>query len=119
MTPETRQSVITMTTERRQRFRYCCKLKAVRTGEEIVAFKPSRLARVVNISCGGIALHMSESFAVGTFLTIRLYTALDQPISPEMEIQVAHRSHEPNGTWIMGAAFTKDLTEAELQTYLK
>jgi hypothetical protein len=119
MTPETRQSVISMATERRQRFRYCCKLKAARSGAKITAFKPSRLARVVNLSCGGIALHMGESFAVGTFLTIRLYDAADQPISPEMEIQVAHRSLEPNNTWIMGGAFTKELTDAELQAYLK
>lgn len=107
-----------MTSERRQSFRYCCKLRAARTGAEVVAFKPARLARVVNISKGGIAIHLSDNFPAGTILTIRLYAALNQPISPEMDVQVAHGAQEINGTWVLGAAFTQELTDVELQTYL-
>jgi hypothetical protein len=104
--------------EQRQHVRLACKLRAARTGEQIETFKPAPLVRVVNISQGGIALHLREPFEVGNFLTVRLYDSLGQPVSPDMEIRVAHASQQANGTWVLGAAFTTQLSETEVQRYL-
>lgn len=110
--------VMAVGAERRRSFRFCCKLRAARVGAESVAFKPSRLARVVNISRGGIAIHVAEPFDAGTVLTVRLYASFNNPVSATMEIRVLHRREEANGTWVLGAEFVQELADNELQTYL-
>jgi hypothetical protein len=47
MTGEPEEKPALPGTEQRKAIRYCCKLRAVRSGTDTVAFKPSRLARVV------------------------------------------------------------------------
>jgi hypothetical protein len=39
------------------------------------------LARVLNISQSGIALHVSEPFEVAALLTIQFYASLTEPVS--------------------------------------
>jgi hypothetical protein len=104
--------------EKRKAIRYCCKLRAARSVTGTVAFKPSRLARVLNISRYGIALHVYEPYEVGAILVIRLHASLGEPISPDMEIRLVHTTPQANGTWVLGAAFMEELTESQLQTYL-
>jgi PilZ domain len=107
-----------LTPERRKACRYCCKLKAARTGAGTVAFKPSRLARVVDISSTGIAIHVGAWFDVGTILSIRLCTAAGESVSDVMDVTVVRAEQQNNGTWIFGSQFVKQLPQDELQKYL-
>ncbi|MBL8794701.1 MAG: PilZ domain-containing protein [Planctomycetia bacterium] len=104
--------------ERRTASRQVCKLKAARVGGETVVFKPSRLARVVNISTGGVALHSGEPFPLGTLLSIRLHAPSGESLSPVLEVRIVRATQQPNGTWHLGAAFTTDLSDAELDAWL-
>jgi hypothetical protein len=118
MTAEREEKSESLGAEKRKAIRYCCKLRAARSGADTVAFKPSRLARVLNISRYGIALHVYELYEVGDILVIRLYATLGEPISPDMEIRLVHTTPQANGTWVLGAAFMKELSESQVQTYL-
>lgn len=104
--------------ERRTTSRQVCKLKAARVGGETVVFKPSRLARIVNISTGGVALHSGEPFPLGAVLSIRLHAASGAALSPILEVRIVRATPQPNGTWIMGAAFANPLSDAELDAWL-
>jgi hypothetical protein len=106
------------TGERRARARYYCTLKAARVGDETVTFKPAKLARVINISTGGIGVHLGEPFDVGVVLTVRLHSFTGLRISPAMDVRVVHTSKNENGTWVLGMAFAEELSEAELQAWL-
>jgi hypothetical protein len=105
--------------ERRTALRYICKLKAACIEGVTAQFKPSKLARVNDISTGGLGLHSPEGFAVGTQLTVRLHAFNGQPVSDLKEVRVAHASRRPDSTWILGVAFLQALTEAEVQALLK
>jgi c-di-GMP-binding flagellar brake protein YcgR len=104
--------------QRRRYVRFPCKLRAARAGENTETIVPTRLARVLNISRGGIGLHIGERIEVGALLTLQLYTSLTQPVSSSMEIRVLHASRQADGTWLLGAEFTTQLTETELKHYL-
>jgi hypothetical protein len=104
--------------EERRHVRFACKLLAARAGEKTETFVPARLPRVLNISQGGIALHIGEPIEVGALLTIQLYSSLTKPVSPSMEIHVVHASCQAYGTWVLGAEFSTQLSQTELQCYL-
>jgi hypothetical protein len=80
---------------------------------ETTTFHPPWLARTLNISTGGIALHVAEPFEVDSVLTIRLRTPSAK--SPPLQVRVIYSSQQTNGTWVLGAGFTKEITENELQ----
>jgi hypothetical protein len=103
--------------DRRRESRYSCILKASRVGGETIAFQPAWFARVLNVSKGGIALHLGEPFGTDTVLTIRLHTHAGV-FSPPLEVRVLHLSRQGNGTWFLGASFTTPLTERELELLL-
>jgi hypothetical protein len=104
--------------ERRTALRYICKLKAACIEGVKSEFKPSLLARVNDISTGGLGLHAPEGFAAGTQLTIRLHAYNGQPVSDLKEVRVAHATRRPDSTWILGVAFLQALTAAEVQALL-
>jgi hypothetical protein len=104
--------------ERRTALRYICKLRAACIEGVTAQFKPSKLARVNDISTGGLGLHSPEGFAVGTQLTVRLHAFDGQPVSDLKEVRVAHATRRPDSTWILGVAFLQALTEAEVQALL-
>lgn len=106
------------TVERRTAVRYICKLKAACTHGVTAEFKPSKLARVNDISIGGLGLHLGERFEAGTQLTVRLHTRSGEPASALKEVRVAHASEQADGTWLLGVAFLQALSEAELQVLL-
>jgi hypothetical protein len=106
------------TVERRTAVRYICKLKAACIQGVTAEFHPSKLARVNDISTGGLGLHLGESFVAGTQLTVRLHTLSGEPVSELKEVRVAHASEQPDGTWVLGVAFLQPLGEAEVQALL-
>jgi len=107
-----------VTADRRQANRHSSILKASRVGGEIKRFKPAWLARVMDISTGGLALHLGESFEVGTVLTIGLHDAGGQRVQ-KVDVIVRHAAEQPNGTWILGVAFRQPLSAQELADLLR
>ena len=109
---------MTAVVERRKAFRYSCILQAARGGEAALPFKPTRLARVLNLSTGGIALHSGEPYEVGTLLAIQLHAPTGEPISSVLDVRVVRADEQANSTWVLGAAFASELSEIELETLL-
>jgi hypothetical protein len=107
------------TMERRTAVRYICKLKAACIQGATGQFKPLKFARVNDISAGGLGLHLSEQFAVGTQLTVRLHARTGDPLSALMEVRVAHASEQIDGTWFLGVAFIEPLSEAAVHALLQ
>jgi hypothetical protein len=107
------------TLERRTAVRYICKLKAACVQGVTAQFKPSKLARVNDISTGGLGLHLGEPFAVGGQLTVRLHARTSEPLTALMEVRVAHASEQIDGTWFLGVAFIEPLSEAAVQALLQ
>jgi hypothetical protein len=113
MTAEPEERAESLGAEKRKGIRYCCKLTAARSGTGTVAFKPSRLARALDISRYGIAIHVYEPYEVGAILVIRLYASLGEPISPDMEIRLVHTTPQANGTWVGSVACLGSVQELE------
>ena len=103
--------------DRRQALRFSCILKASRVGGASVSIKPPWLARVMNISTGGLGLHLGEPFEIGTVLTLRLHTTSGTSLTP-VEVRVVHVAKQPNGTWTLGVAFNKPMGDADLEQLL-
>lgn len=105
------------TADRRQACRHSSILKASRVGGDVKRFTPAWLARVMDISTGGLALHLGEPFEAGTILTIALHNASGQRVQ-KLAVEVRHAAEQPNGTWILGVAFIEPLSEAQLAALL-
>jgi hypothetical protein len=114
MTKQEEHEVL-MATDRRQAIRYACILEAVGEGQTR-RFGDGWVARVLNISTSGIGMHLGERFADDTVLTLALHGA-SHTLKP-VRVRVAHSTEKPDGTWYIGAAFEKPLTEAELDQLL-
>ncbi len=76
------------------------------------------VAVIQNISRGGIGLRFRRAFEVGTFLK------LDLPLDENhnclaVRARVLHSRRLLDGQWEVGCMFTKELTDAELNSYLK
>ncbi len=104
--------------EQRRAIRYACVLEASvpRVGSRI--FEPVLLAKVANISTGGIGLHCSEKIEAGSILTLKLYKR-ERDSLPPRQARVVHISEQFNGTWKIGAEFLEPLAEAEMQSLLE
>ena len=73
--------------------------------------------KIRNLSRGGLAVSLARRFEIGTVLAIDL----QRPDAGEFGTvlaRVAHVSMQPDGTWLLGCAFTKLLTEEDLKTLL-
>jgi PilZ domain len=93
--------------ERRKHQRIACILDARLENGEEKHFHPEELARVLNISRGGLSMHSATPFPVGTQLTMRVRRG-DLRMGP-LQVAVRHVTEQPNGTWIMGGEFTAEL----------
>ena len=103
--------------EHRKSPRYSCIMEASWEGAEPIRFNPAWPIRVTNISAGGVALHVGEKFAVGTVLTLGLRSPSKKMMAP-MQVRVVHVTDQANGTYVLGAAFLKALSESEVQELL-
>jgi hypothetical protein len=93
--------------ERRKHQRIACILEARLEGGEEKRFDPEGLARILNISRGGISLHSAEHFRPGTRLTMRVRRG-ELQMGP-LPVQIRHVTEQPNGTWLMGGEFATEL----------
>jgi c-di-GMP-binding flagellar brake protein YcgR len=86
------------------------------------AFKPagtadhSRVAaRIRNISLGGVNLRAERSFCPGDMLSIELPCASGEARCNVLAC-VVHCDAEPDGHWSLGCTFSRELSEADLQS---
>lgn len=103
--------------ENREYERYSCVLDVSCLESEEVDYAPARPACINNISKGGLCLIAYEKFEPGTELTIGL-TSTTENFLPPLKVRVVHATEQSNGTWTIGCAFTRKLSEAELQGLL-
>jgi PilZ domain len=73
--------------------------------------------KIRNLSRGGLALALARRFEVGTVLAIEMQ-GRDAGDLGTVLARVAHISIQPDGTWLLGCAFTKLLTEEDLKALL-
>jgi hypothetical protein len=71
-------------------------------------------AVVRDISCSGIGLLLPRRFEVGTLLAIELAEKVEGK-KHLLIARVAHATQQPEGNWLIGAAFMSPLTEDEVQ----
>jgi hypothetical protein len=74
-------------------------------------------ARVLNISQGGVALLLRRRFEKGTLLTVELQRSDQHPSDPFMA-RVVHVTPQPDGGWLIGCAFTSNISAEDLQALL-
>jgi hypothetical protein len=76
------------------------------------------VAVIQNISRGGIGLRFRRAFEAGTFLKLDLPLDENQNCL-SVRVRVLHARRLLDGQWEVGCMFTEELTEAELNSYLK
>ena len=103
------------TADQRQSIRYACILDATCEGKTR-HFGIGWVARVVNISTGGLGMHLGEKFAAGTILTVVIHGPGEAQVAGK--VRVIHCSEQADGTWSVGAAFLAPLSEVELDRLL-
>jgi hypothetical protein len=74
-------------------------------------------ARVLNVSCTGLALVLSRRFEKGTVLTMDLEDALRGARHTILARVVHTRPHQQGGTWLLGCVFVKPLNDEELRAF--
>ncbi len=77
------------------------------------------LAKIRNISPGGVSLVVGRNFEQGSILTIDLIETKTNRFSRSIQIEVRYTTEHPNGDWILGCMFLEPLTDEEVQTFLK
>jgi hypothetical protein len=73
--------------------------------------------KVCNLSRGGIALALGRRFEVGTVLAIDVQGKLAET-GANVLARVVHVKVQSDGSWLLGCAFTKPLSEDDLQKLL-
>jgi hypothetical protein len=101
--------------DQRRSIRYACILDATCEGQT-KHLGMGWVARVVNISTGGLAMHMGERFPMGTILTVALHGQEQAQVAAR--VRVVYCSEQEDGTWGVGAAFLTPLSELELDRLL-
>lgn len=76
----------------------------------------SRQARIRDISVLGVGLLLSRQLEMGTLLEIELRRANGCPVRTVLA-RVVHVEAEEHGAWLVGCAFTTELTDAELRLF--
>jgi hypothetical protein len=77
------------------------------------------LAKIRNISPGGVSLVVGRNFEQGSIVTIDLIETKTNRFSRSLQIEVRYSTEHPNGDWILGCMFLEPLTEDEVLTFLK
>ncbi len=90
-------------TERRQWVRYPAQLVTICqlvAQEDVICS-----ARIQNVSQGGLLLLVNRGFDPGDLVRVLLKTVV--------EVRVVHPTSAPDGNWLLGCAFTKELGEGD------
>jgi len=102
--------------ERRQAIRFGISLETSARLLAMVQDDP-RPVRVRNISVGGISLVIGREVATHSLLDIEL---LNRPkmFLCKLQVRITYAVEHPTGDWILGGAFTRKLSEEELESLL-
>jgi hypothetical protein len=106
----------TIQLERRAWVRYPCDLESAcqpLAGTRGVEWP----GKIRNLSCGGLALSLARRFEIGTVLSIDMQGRAEGDLGTVLA-RVAHVSMQNDGSWLLGCAFTKLLTEDDLKALL-
>jgi hypothetical protein len=102
--------------ERRESTRYLCDLELSFFVTAALEGDPY-LARVRNISAGGMSMVASRPFDPGTLLVV----VLENPhrnFSRPVQFRVIYCLEHPNGDWILGGSFAHKLSKEDLVALL-
>jgi hypothetical protein len=77
----------------------------------------ARSALLVNLSQTGLALRLRRRVKRGSRLLIEMTNA-DLGLAYDLAARVVHSTQLPAGQWLIGCAFARELTAAELHTLL-
>ena len=103
------------TEERRAWLRYVCDLVTLCRPTYAPNSEPL-MARVRNISCGGIQLLVDQPFESGAILSIELPGPAGEPISTLLAC-VIYAMPQGGGDWAVGCSFVRELSDEDLQPY--
>jgi hypothetical protein len=100
--------------ERRAWVRYPCNVETSCQSESDEAAGCS--ATVRNISLGGMNLIVDQRFQSGTLLKVEVQSSLEN--TPQMLcVRVIHVVEQPDGTWSLGCAFARELSDQSLRAF--
>ncbi len=77
----------------------------------------SPLARVRDISAGGIGLLTGCRIRPGSVLVLRLFSE-SQGMSRPLLVRIIHSHPQPDGQWLSGGAFVRRLSDEDLEAVL-
>lgn len=97
--------------ERRTHVRYVCRMLLALLREVGKPRETESVARIVDLSRGGLSLLVKHKFEAGTNLDVTLLT----PLLPRtLGFNVLHVSAIEKRSWLLGGAFTTPLSSEEL-----
>jgi hypothetical protein len=74
-------------------------------------------AKVRNLSAGGISLVVDRDFEPQSVLTVQLVNT-ERNVACSLKVRVVYTVPHPSGDWILGGAFTRQLSEEELKAFV-
>ena len=77
----------------------------------------ARSAPIENLSVRGLALSLRRPLRRGSRLLIQV-TSAALGVAYDLSARVTHATKQPDGKWLIGCTFTRELTPGELQTLL-
>jgi hypothetical protein len=99
--------------ERRASIRYLCKPEVLHATVDGDPW----MARVRNISTGGISLIISRSFEPGSVIDVHLMNTR-RKTSRQLDVKVVYAVEYPDGEWILGGEFVHRLSGDDLKALL-
>jgi hypothetical protein len=75
------------------------------------------IGQIRDISRSGIGLYMQHHFELETVLTVELENSARKHFRT-VQVRVVHATPQPGGFWLMGCAFSQEISEADLEGLL-
>jgi hypothetical protein len=102
--------------ERRAWVRYPCELDS--SCQPLAGSRGSQWpGKIRNLSRGGVAVTLSRRFEIGTILAIDVQGQAESVIGTVLA-RVARVALQEDGSWLLGCALTKTLSEEDLKALL-
>jgi hypothetical protein len=96
--------------------RYLCNIVTSCESVNPAQQEPSS-AKILNVSPAGLGLLVTRQFEQGSLVSVELPSSNGSPAT-SMLARVIHAKPQPTGDWVLGCAFTRQLTDQELQKLL-
>ncbi|MBL8797443.1 MAG: PilZ domain-containing protein [Planctomycetia bacterium] len=75
------------------------------------------LAKVRNISAGGVSLVLGRPLEAGTVLAVDLIDTQTNQFSRTLDVRVCYCVEHPSGDWILGGSFAELLSADEMRYF--